>query len=159
VKRSYRERADIIILKETHESKDYRQIARILRKSRDKKQDLTKDQDSILRRILKGGTWLCKLYTLTKFFILGKKAINTGWPEVKKGKKGAPDHEKERKEKILKILSQKVSHCLEELKIEELFEGVRNINQIKRKMSKTHFLAVKILVGAGKEIDFFDKRI
>ena len=57
------------------------------------------------------------------------------------------------------ILSKHVSHCLEELTINDLFNGIRDISTIKRKMSKSHFKAVQSLIDAGKEIDYFDKKI
>jgi len=57
------------------------------------------------------------LFALSKYYIIDRKPLNTGWPEMEKGNNSIP-LKKEQKEKIMGILSKHVSHCLEELSIE-----------------------------------------
>ena len=75
------------------------------------------------------------------------------------GKDQNTNVQKDEKERILKILSKHVSHSLEELSVKDLFDGVRDISTIRRKMSKSHFKAIKAVIEAGKEINFWDLKI
>jgi len=65
----------------------------------------------------------------------------TEWPEENKDQKQRKPENLD-KNKVMPVLSKYVSHCLEQLELYEIFDGVRDISNIKRKMSKSHFKAL-----------------
>ena len=112
-----------------------------------------------MRRILKGATWLCKLFALTKYYIIGRKPLNPQWPDASNLEKEKSTLNETEQKQVMTILSKHVSHCLEELKVGEIFDGVRDISMIKRKMSKSHFRALEAVLNAGLELNFQDQKI